>query len=117
MLASRPICPRCGSQHTVNHGRIHNKKPKFHCQVWKRQILENPTNKVITTETKELIARLLFEKIPLAGIARSTQVSATWLQKYLNDKYAHISQQVSVSANPKGKLSLECDVQSSVAAG
>ena len=110
MLAWRPICPRCGSQHTIKNGRIPNKKPKFQCQDCKRQFIENSTNKVITTETKELIARLLLEKIPLAGTARSTQVSATWLcQKYVNDKYAHICQQVSVSANSKLKLSLECD--------
>ncbi len=40
----------------------------------------------------------------------ATQVSETWLQKYVNDKYAHVSQQLKVSAKPKGKLTLECDV-------
>ena len=109
MLASRPVCPRCGSQHPVKNGRIHNKKPKFQCQDCQRQFVEHPTNTVINTETKELISRLLLEKIPLAGIARVAQVSETWLQKYVNDKYAHISQQINVSAKPKGKLPLECD--------
>lgn len=109
MLASRPICPRCGSQHTVKNGRIHNKKPKFQCQDCKKQFVKYPTNKVINTETKELIAQLLLEKILLAGITRVAQVSETWLQKYVNDKYTHISQQINVSAKPKGKLILECD--------
>ena len=52
---------------------------------------------------------LLLEKIPLAGIARTAQVSETWLQKYVNDKYARVPQYVNVSAKPKGKLTLECD--------
>ena len=76
MSAPRPTCPRRHSQHTVRNGRIHNKKPKFQCQGCKRQFVENPTNKVIDKETKELIARLLLEKISLAGIAREAQVSA-----------------------------------------
>ncbi len=109
MSASRPTCPRCHSQHTVRNGRIHNKKPKFQCQDCKRQFVEHPTKKVIGQETKELIERLLLEKIPLAGIARAAQVSETWLQEYVNDKYAQVPQQIQVSAKPKGKLNIECD--------
>jgi len=109
MSADTPTCPRCRSQHTVKNGRTHNKKPKFQCQDCKRQFVENPTNKVIDQEIKELIARLLLEKIPLAGIARAAQVSETWLQEHVNDKYAQVPQQIEVSAKPKGKLTLECD--------
>lgn len=81
MSAPRPTCPSCGSQHTVKNGRIHNKKPKYQCQNCGRQFVENSTKKVIDTGTKELIDRLLLEKIPLAGIARVTQVSETWRSK------------------------------------
>ncbi|MDV2996856.1 MAG: IS1 family transposase ISLysp1 [Chroococcidiopsis sp. SAG 2025] len=109
MSDSRPTCPRCYSHHIVKNGRIHNKKPKFQCQDCQRQFVENPTNKVIDQETKELIDRLLLEKIPLASIARTTQVSETWLQNYVNDKYVHVPRQVSVSDKPKGKLTVECD--------
>jgi len=109
MPAPRPTCPRCHSQHTVKNGRIHNKKPKYQCQTCKKQFIEKPTNKVISQETLELIDRLLLEKIPLAGIARAAKVSATWLQTYVNDKYAHVPQQINVSAKLNGKLTLECD--------
>ncbi|NHC37964.1 IS1 family transposase [Scytonema millei] len=109
MSEPRPTCPRCHSHHVVKNGRIHNKKPKFQCQDCQRQFVENPTKKVINQETKELIDRLLLEKIPLAGIARSAQVSSTLLQDYVNDKYAHVSRQVNVSGKPKGKLTVECD--------
>lgn len=68
MSALRPTCPRCHSHHIVKNGRIQNKKPKFQCQDCQRQFVENSTKKVIDPETKELIDRLLLEKIPLAGI-------------------------------------------------
>jgi transposase-like protein len=71
-------CPKCGSQHTVKNGRIHNKKPKYQCQDCGRQFVNNPTKKVIDQETLDLVERLLLEKIPLAGIARAAQVSKKW---------------------------------------
>ncbi len=109
MSAPRPTCPRCHSHHTVKNGRIHNKKLKYQCQNCQTQFVEKSTKKVIAQETLELIDRLLLEKIPLAGIARAAQVSATWLQKYVNDKYAHVPRQVKVTAKQKGKLTLEYD--------
>lgn len=109
MSALKPTCPNCGSQHTVKNGRIHNKKPKYQCQDCGRQFVENSTNQIIAQGTRELIDRLLLEKIPLAGIARTTQISEKELQKYVNDKYAQIPQQVEVSPSPKGKLTIECD--------
>ncbi len=65
--------------------------------------------KLLTKRPDELIERLLLEKIPLAGIARSARVSMTWLQEYVNNKYAQVPQQVNVSAKKRGKLTLECD--------
>ena len=109
MSAKGPTCPNCGSQHTVKNGSIHNQKPKYQCQNGHWQFIENPTNKVINKDTIELIDRLLLEKIPLAGIARAALVSETWLQKYVNNKYTHIPQEVKVSEKPKGKLTIECD--------
>ena len=105
MLSLRQDCPDCGSNNTVKNGRIHNKKPKYKCQSCSRQFVENPTNKVISSETKDLIDRLLLEKISLAGIARSTGVSQKWLQDYVNNKYASIERVVKVK--PK-KNQIEC---------
>jgi hypothetical protein len=51
---------------------------------------------VIGEETKELIEKLLLEKLPLAGIARITGVSERWLQTYVNKLYTSVSQQVEV---------------------
>ncbi len=41
------------------------------CKECGRQFVEEPENRIIPDETKELIDRLLLEKISLAGIARA----------------------------------------------
>jgi IS1 family transposase/transposase-like protein len=109
MLFLRPDCPDCGSNHIVKNGRIPNKKQKYKGQICGRQFVENPTNKVISSQTKDLIARLLLEKISLAGIARSTGVSQKWLQDYVNNKYASIERTVKVKPQKKVRLNVECD--------
>jgi len=68
MSSPKPNCPKCGSQHTVKTGTMHNKKPKHKCQDCGKQFVKNPTKKVINQETMDLVGRLLIEKIPLAGI-------------------------------------------------
>jgi hypothetical protein len=87
----------CTSCKTVKNGRIHNGKQRFKCQVCRRQFVEQPTKKVIDSATCELIDRLLLERISLAGIARVTQVSAQWLQTYVNEKYAQVPRSVQVT--------------------
>ena len=58
-------------------------------------------NKIISQKTKNLIDKLLLEKIPLAGIARVTDVSEPWLQTYVNAKYESIPQQVEIRTKKK----------------
>jgi len=59
------------------------------------------SKKVIDTPTRELIDRLLLERIPMAGIARAVQVSEQWLQDYVNCKAAQTPRQVAVSPKKK----------------
>jgi hypothetical protein len=42
---------------------------------------------------------LLHERISLAGIARAVQVSESWLQAYVNEKYRHVPREVRVRSN------------------
>ncbi|MGB3518201.1 MAG: hypothetical protein WBA43_17210 [Elainellaceae cyanobacterium] len=49
---------------------------------------------MIDQATRDLINRLLLERISLAGIARSTQVFEQWLQTYVNGNYAQVPRQV-----------------------
>lgn len=102
-------CPRCGSEHTIKNGSTHNGKAKNQCKDCGRQFVVNPKNKTVSNETKQLIDKLLLERISLRGIQRVTGVSWSWLQNYVNNKFSHTLRQVSVSAKVRGKLIIECD--------
>ncbi len=87
-----PNCPRCGSDHVVKNGHIHNGRAKFACKDCCRQFVEHPQQRLISAETKALIDRLLLERLSQRGIARATGVSLRWLQDYVNAKYAAVPQ-------------------------
>ena len=97
-----PACPNCSSSGTIKNGRIHNGKQRFVCRECGRQFVEQRQKKVIECATRELIDRLLLERISLAGIARAVQVPQQWLQTYVNQKYAAVPRQVYVSAKKRG---------------
>jgi len=86
----------------VKNGFIHNGNQNFKCKQCGRQFVLNPKNKPIARETKELIDKLLLEKLPLAGIARVTGVSERWLQNYVNTLYASVSKEVEVWPKKRG---------------
>jgi hypothetical protein len=66
------------------------------CKNCKRQFVENPENTVISQEKKDLIDRLLNERISLSGICRAVRVSKRWLQLYVNKKFENVSRIISV---------------------
>jgi IS1 family transposase len=55
------------------------------------------------------VNRLLHEKLPLAGIARATEVSPSWLQGHANAVYEAVSQTAAVISKPKGPLRVQMD--------
>jgi transposase-like protein len=97
-----PARPICASSQTVKNGRIHNGKQRFKCHECGQQFVEHPQKKVIDQTTRELIDRMLLERISLAGIARVAQVSEQWLQSYVNEKSAQVPRQVQVSPKKRG---------------
>ena len=82
------VCPSCESTRIKLNGHIHNSKQNHCCLDCKRQFVLNPTKKVIPKKDKDLINKLLLEKISLAGIARCADVSEQWLQEHISDLYA-----------------------------
>ncbi len=81
---SERACPACGSQHLIKNGSIHNGKPKYQCKNCGRQFVKHPTKTIILSSTKQLIDKLLLERISLRGIARVTGVSWSWFQNIGN---------------------------------
>jgi insertion element IS1 protein InsB len=89
-------CQTCGSAHIVKNGSNAVGTPKFMYRSCGRPLVEPPKKGPLPQETKELIDKLLLERISLAGIARVTGVSERWLQDYVNDKYPHVPREVAV---------------------
>ena len=80
-------CPNCQSDSFVKNGKTYYGEQRFKCKKCGRQFTENSKYKHISSETKDLIDRLLSEKKSLTVIARDTKVSSRWLQNYVNKKY------------------------------
>ena len=62
----------------------------------KRQFVEHPSHQPIDQATRDLIEKLLKERLALAAIARVTGVSERWLQMDVNQKYPALPQEVEV---------------------
>ncbi len=97
-----PCCPSCHSERVVKNGSIHTGKQTCACKACGRQFVENPHYRIIPDETKALIDKLLLERISLAGIARVVDVSESWLQAYVNERYAEQPRHVQVRPKKKG---------------
>ena len=98
-----PPSPDCTSERTVKNGHIHTGKQRYLGRNCGRQFVENPTNKTIDTPTRELIDRLLLERLSMVGIARVAQVSEQWLQDYVTCKAAQTPTQAMVRPKKKGR--------------
>jgi IS1 family transposase/transposase-like protein len=101
-------CPDCGSQKIIKNGINATGRQNHKCNSCNRQFVLDPLKSPISDSTKALIDRLLLERIALAGIARATGVSETWLQHYVNQKYKDVSREVNVKKK-SGRLIIECD--------
>ena len=89
------------NQSVVKNGHTHSGKQNFKCRDCQRQFVIAPQHQPISQEIRELIDRLLLEKISLAGIARSTGVSERWLQYYVNQKLGAVKREVQVKSKKK----------------
>lgn len=105
----RPPCPYCGSTQISKNGSTHHKKPKFICKDCRRQFIKNPQKKIISLSEKQLIERLLLERISLRGITRCLKVSMSWLQKYVNGLFRSISSKLEVLEPMEDDVEIECD--------
>ena len=103
------FCPNCHSESIVKNGFNALGKQIYRCNSCGRQLVLDPAKGPISDEKKELIDRLLLERISLAGIARVVGVSESWLQGYVNEKYEHTPRRVIVTKKSKGRLTIECD--------
>lgn len=85
-----PDCPSCHAEEVVKNGRTRHGQQNYKCRNCQRQFVEDPQWRMMSEENKQIVDRLLLEKLALAGIARAVQISQLWLQKYVNQKYQQV---------------------------
>jgi hypothetical protein len=83
-------CPSCSSALVKKNGHIHNGKQNYRCLRCSRQFILEPTQKVIDEKTKNLIRRVLLERISLEGVCRAFEVSMPWLLEFIDGLIAEL---------------------------
>lgn len=75
--ADKLTCPRCQLSHIKRNRHNYYCKQNYQCLLCVRQFVRR--TKTVSEPTKELIKRLLLERISLRGICRMVGVSLSWL--------------------------------------
>ena len=79
----RDVCPRCKSPKYKKNGHIHNGKPHHHCKDGGRQFVDGFAQDLVSDETRDLIERLLWERLSLRGMCRAVKVGLKWLLGFI----------------------------------
>jgi IS1 family transposase len=83
-------CPSCSSVLIKKNGHIHNGKQNYRCLKCSRQFVLEPSQKIIDEKTKDLIRRVLLERISLEGVCRAFEVSMPWLLEFIDGLIAEL---------------------------
>lgn len=78
---NNPGCPRCGLSHSKKNGHTHSGKQNYQCLECGRQYVADSRH--IGDATRELIKKLLLERLSLRGICRVVGVSLQWLLPFI----------------------------------
>ena len=82
-----PACPKCGGEAVIKSGHVHSGKQRFLCQGCGRQFTLDAAWKAVSPQTRDIVDRLLLERLSLRGIVRATGVSRSWLRRYAASKF------------------------------
>lgn len=102
-LRVRDCCPECGSVHYKKNGHIHNGKQNYRCSTCGRSFVAYPENVVISLAQRDLIKKLLLERIPLRGISRVVGVSLRWVLNFITQVYKEAPDHLNVDLRFVGK--------------
>jgi len=102
-MAVRECCPECGSRDYKKDGHTHRGKQNHRCNACGRAFVMHPEPIIISTEKRELIKKLLLERIPLRGMCRTVGVSMKWLLEFIADTYKDLPDHLNVRLVENGK--------------
>ena len=81
-------CPQCHSTKIKKNGHhTYYDKQNYRCTTFLGQFVESGQDWFVSQADKDLIDKLLSERLSVAGICRVCNVGQTWLQKYIKSVY------------------------------
>ena len=99
-------CPHCGLSHIKRNGHTHYGKQNHQCLNCRRQFVEDSQR--ITEADRQMIKRLLLERLSLLGICRVMGVSLRWLLSFIVELYETLPDDLYVqlpqTSNPQIQL-------------
>lgn len=99
-MPNQLTCPACQSEEIKRNGHIHNGKQNHLCKGCDRQFVANSTKRYVSQEEREMVDRLLLERISFAGICRVMSVSQTWLLDYVAKLYEVLPDDLNAEQRP-----------------
>ena len=85
--APLPACPRCHATHVVRNGRLRSGSAQLLCRECGRRFVPDPKRQPVSDAERELVRRLLRERMGVRAIARATGRSRSWVQAFVNTLY------------------------------
>ncbi|MGI8542889.1 MAG: IS1/IS1595 family N-terminal zinc-binding domain-containing protein [Aridibacter sp.] len=97
-------CPRCQLSHIKKNGHTYYGKQNYRCKRCGRQFVAD--SQLIGQSKRNLVKKLLLERISLSGICRVLDISLTWLLDFIEQLYADSDKQLNFS-----QVELSCEVE------
>jgi hypothetical protein len=83
-------CPHCQGSEVKKNGHTHYGKQNYYCHICSREFVEGGQDWFVDESDRELIDKLLLERISLKGICRVVGISEVWLLNYIKDLYSSL---------------------------
>ena len=96
-MVIRDLCPRCKSLKYKRNGHIHNGKQNHQCKDCGRQFVDCFEQYLISDDTRQLIERLLLERLSLRGICRAVGVGLKWLLGFMANCFEALPDHLNVT--------------------
>ncbi len=106
-MANNLTCPRCQLSHIKKNGHTYYGKQNYRCKRCGRQFVAD--SQLIGQSKRNLVEKLLLERISLSGICRVLDISLTWLLDFIEQLYADSDKQLNFSqVELSGELEIIC---------
>jgi insertion element IS1 protein InsB len=87
-------CPSCGLSHSKRNGHTYYGKQNYQCLECRRQFVKDAHR--IDAATRDVVKKLLLERVSLRGICRVLSLSLGWLLKFIAEIYDQLPDDLSV---------------------